>query len=159
MKVKVKKCINIGLTLMMTYLVLFSSLPASAKDSPQIHPKVPPATDKIVPDLFPLDNVLNPLSPKYNPNFIYGANGTRFGPPETRTAIDNGPALLSGSGHEWWGTGIKATGYEGGARAYMRARTDVALDEGDVLYAPTLLGPYYCPLESVTWYQGVSGGT
>ena len=38
----------------------------------------------VVEDPDPLDNTLNPDSPKYNPAHLYGAEGSRFGPPGKR---------------------------------------------------------------------------
>jgi len=135
-------------------LAFLTGVPASAGG-----PVDEPTTDKIVPDLFPLLNTLNPDSPYYDPSDAYGGEGTRFGPPGKRgpdlpelSSLQEEPGVLW-IYHNYWGTALKSGATKTGARAKQYVFTTITLKEWkDTLYAPTLLPPNYCPLESVTYY-------
>ena len=96
----------------------------------------PPAAggwDNVNPDSFRLDFVegaQNPLSPNYDPNRVYGQEGTRFGPPWDRTpnligaASPTGGALPSSS--------PDATMNYASMVAFLRAEGMTVLDGGPI---------------------------
>jgi len=103
-----------------------------------------------------LENVCDPNSPNYDPSQLYGPEGTRFGPPGKGIKdssrdydkddpfpgdADYGTALYSGKSVEC----VYAT---------QKINTSISLnDTGDFLYAPTLLPPDYCRLETLASYH------
>lgn len=97
-----------------------------------------------IPNTCPEWNVCDPDSPYYDPNALYGEPGTRFGPPGKRTP-------LAGD-HHHWGTCIYGGSSKTGACAHHQIDTSLTINWGQTLYAPTMLAPNYCPLESVTRY-------
>lgn len=104
----------------------------------------------MVPDPFPLDNTLNPLSPNYSPEYRYGPEGTRFGPPGKR----EGDAGVDWLTHHYFGTKLKQDNRIDGAQAIHYVSTTLTLkDSSGYLYAPTLMAPNNCALESVTYYH------
>lgn len=130
--------------------LLVAALPAHAQE--------PPPPEEVC-DKFgkcELDNVLDPRSPNYNPAHRYGGEGSRFGPPGKRS--EDVPAL-GGIGalwtyHNYFGTHV----YSGKSveRIWARQKISTSLDLNDTedyLYAPTLMAPDYCRLESVAYYH------
>jgi len=123
-------------------------------------------TDLIVPPLIdiskampadPMENINNPKSPQYDPNAQYGPAGTRFGPPGKRGADISllAPATVSPltTDHQYWGTtfvNTPTTTY--GVYAYQFVSTTLAVNNNDILYAPTMACPNDCPLEMTTEY-------
>ncbi len=125
-----------------------------------------PITDisKAVPFSHPLDNLLNPASPKYNPALKHGKAGTRFGPPGQRSndipfnessKLKESQKTILGVGHRWFGTGILTYTNAIGFYAKQQFQPTQINDFGTTLYAPTLLGSNYCPLEISTTYEDV----
>jgi hypothetical protein len=125
----------------------------------QNHGEVQPTSEKIRPDPYPLDNTLNPKSPNYDPSNRYGGEGTRFGPPGERSEEIPLASELDSRGdrytyHHWYGAEIKDVSGIVGARAKQEVHTNLTLnDSSDYLYAPTLIAPNECALESVTYYD------
>jgi hypothetical protein len=141
-------------------LLGLSVAPASANGP--IDPE--PIKDKVRPDPFPLENTLNPDSPNYDPSDHYGGEGTRFGPPGNRGEDLPELSALTGEGgrwtyHHYFGTQLKSGNKKTGARAKQEVHDDITLnDSSDYLYAPTLMAPNYCSLESVTFYHKTFSG-
>ena len=104
---------------------------------------------------FDLDNVLDPNSMNYDPNQRYGPEGSRFGPPDNyndyvHTLINEGER----SGVQYYyGTYIYPNEDVEGVWARQKISTSLNLENsGDSLFAPTLLAPNYCRLESLASY-------
>jgi hypothetical protein len=120
--------------------------------------------------VFEGDNLLDPESPNYDPSLKYGPEGTRFGPPGKRNLdfyrekgmiIDERSAFLEEDLKDeqpWPGDADYGTALRSGmgvefTQAYQKIYTTINLyQDGDLLYAPTLLGPDDCRLESFAMY-------
>lgn len=97
MKTKLLFRVMLGVAMILT-LVLVNAVSVSAAQPTAYKPFPPPLTDptQAVPFSHPLDNTCNPASPIYNPADLYGAPGTRFGPPGQQNAATSSPTDL------WW---------------------------------------------------------
>ncbi len=130
---------------------------------------VPPLDETTPEKIDPrLINVLDSKNPNYDSGLIYGPEGTRFGPPGKRTPITNIPSLseqqelglMEKDDHKNWGTFLPYNPNIYGVRAVQAVYDNIVLNEdGDTLYAPTMLGPNRCPLELTTCYRRYGSGT
>ncbi|MEW6143116.1 MAG: cohesin domain-containing protein [Chloroflexota bacterium] len=134
------------LVILMTF-VLPKTVPAMAADN-KTEQQLPPG---VVPDMSPLRNRLNPNSPTYHADFRYGGEGTRFGPPGKRVSA---PLITQQQDQQYWGTKMKGGLSVTGVEARQKISTTLTVgDSNDWLYAPTLMAPDFCPVESVTVYH------
>ncbi len=104
-----------------------------------------------------LNNLLDPENPNYDASGVYGPEGTRFGPPDKRlvdtTKSTTSQSLLMLTDHQFWGTKILYNSTIYGVYGYQAVYNNINLNEdGDVLYAPTMIAPNQCSLELTTGY-------
>jgi hypothetical protein len=96
----------------------------------------PPAAggwDNVNPDSFRLDyhnDILSPLNPNYDPNGLYGPEGTRFGPPWDRVPGLSGAATPTGTAASPKAPGA-ATDYTS-LVAFLRAAGVAVVDDGPI---------------------------
>ncbi|MBN1367541.1 MAG: hypothetical protein JW967_06425 [Dehalococcoidales bacterium] len=125
--------------------------------------------------VFEGDNLVDPNNPNYDPSLVYGPEGSRFGPPGKRNLdfyrsigwnINEESVLLEKDlnkkdpwpGDAEYGTFLRSGKSVQLVQAYQKIYPTITLNEsGDFLYAPTLLGPDNCRIESVASY--VRSGT
>jgi uncharacterized protein Usg len=160
----------------MLSLILFFSIGSfmtgtsqvSAQDQSDKKPTISYSAVKPIDDISqavpadPMDNTLNPNSPKYNSKDAYGADGTRFGPPGKRgldisEQISNSNTIISNSvlttDHQCWGTAMNTSaGTYTADYAFQSIYPTLTISSGQTLYAPTMACPGNCPLELVTYY-------
>lgn len=134
----------------------------------EFNPQPPePPIERFDPDPpTPGPSVLDPEQPNYDPDYRYAPKGTFSDLPGERTASSSlldeneAPAPSIMGGNPGFGTGLISNqdlepNHEvWGVYAIQEIHPDLELtNNGDYLYAPTLLGPGPCPLESVTYYH------
>ena len=164
-----KKVIIIWLVVISIFSLIILAVPAMADDhdsnSNSETELVPPLSDPSKIDYNALTNydLLNPDNPKYDPSLKYGPEGTRFGPPGKNTP--NIPELSQGANSplvdgQWFGTNIFYNSNIYGVYASQSVYNNITLNEsGDILYAPTIIGPNQCGLEMTTEYKRTGSTT
>jgi hypothetical protein len=153
-KTIMKLCAAFSSTIIILVMVM-TSLTVIASDGPTTSDEPLPITNpsEAKPFSHPLDNTVNPESPYYNPSDRYGLPGTRFGPPGQRSTLSplNSPTEV---GHRWFGAGIFNwwTNFVAAKHTFYYT---LYIPSGTSLYAPTLRGVHYCPLEILSryWYD------
>jgi hypothetical protein len=118
--------------------------------------KLPPESTCTKYGIMEADNVCDPNSPNYDPSELYGPAGTRFGPPGERDeSFYEDFEEYPPDGTCAFGTGLFQE--KGVDRVWARQLflpDDVWLDDpNDTLYAPTLMAPDRCKVESLAYYK------
>jgi hypothetical protein len=164
-KTQMKKMLVFGtITLLLIVLLLASITPALA-DEPitggqsSALPVIPPLSDPSLANYNSptINNLLDPSSPNYDAKGVNGPPGTRFGPPNARSTNLSAPtredSLRLLDDHQFWGTKIPYNSNIYGVYGYQAVYNSINLNEdGDVLYAPTMIAPNQCSLELTTGY-------
>ncbi len=179
---KVSKLCGILLVLTLLLTIVVAPVSAEQPDDVPVGIKWPePVTDisQTVPDSCPRANLLNPESPNYKPALHNMGKGTRFDPEFILTkkggGLRDGPVDQQWKGtriygdenltavfsdpvdHQWIGTRIYGDENLTAVFARQKSWKSLNVDEDEWLFAPTLLGANYCPLEVVTYYHKESG--
>lgn len=155
----------ISLCVVILTTMLTSSTFASAQDTLKKE-KLPPEAYVTKVGVSEIDNVLDPKSPNYDPSQRYGTDGTRFAKlKNVDKKLDKVTLDEDEDTHYHWGTYLYPEDPDDpddnvdGVLARQKVSTTLTLENtNDTVYAPALIAPNDCRLESVASYfhNGVS---